>query len=302
MKMTRRHALQLGSAAIAGFAASQLPAFGRLSTASENWLKISLQQYSFRSMLTGKQPTLTTLDYPKFAVENCDIKALEYFNGFFENEAGNEAYFQDLRKRCDDLGVENQLMLCRNKRALDNSNAAVRTAAAKDYLPWLEAAKVLGCHSIRVDVRSKGDAEEVMKAAIDGLNQLCDLAKPFGVDIIIENHGNHSSNGAWVASLMKAVGRDNLGTLPDFGNFGNYDRYTGVTELLPWARAVCAKTHGFHSDGTEEQTDFTRMLNIVKDGGFKGYLGIEYEGSKHSPVEGVLLTKTLIQKTLADIS
>lgn len=190
-------------------------------------------------------------------------------------------------------------MLCRNNRALDDADSKVRALAANDYRPWLQAAKTLGCHSIRVDVRSKGDASEVQKAAVDGLNQLCEIAEPFGVDIIIENHGNHSSNGAWVASLMKAVDRDNLGTLPDFGNFGNYDRYLGVTELLPWARAVCAKTHGFHADGTEEQTDFARMLKIVKDGGFKGYIGIEYEGNKHSPVEGVLLTKQLIQKTLS---
>lgn len=302
MNVTRRHALQLGSAAVTAFAAKQLPAVTTAASGESDWLKISLQQYSFRSMLTGNQPTLKTIDYPKFAVEKCDIKALEYFNGFFEDKAGNDAYFRELRKRCDDLGIENQLMLCRNKRALDNPSASVRTKAANDYLPWLKAAKALGCHSIRVDVRSKGDATEVQKAAGDGLNQLCDIAEPFGVDIIIENHGNHSSNGAWVASLMKAVDRKNLGTLPDFGNFGNYDRYLGVTELLPWARAVCAKTHGFHEDGTEEQTDFTRMLKIVKDGGFKGYIGIEYEGSKHSPVEGVLLTKKLIQKTLKKMS
>ncbi|MEP3481035.1 MAG: sugar phosphate isomerase/epimerase family protein [Fuerstiella sp.] len=301
MNMTRRRALQRASAGLSAIAATQLPAFSADANEQSDWLKISLQQYSFKSMLTGKQPTLKTIDYPKFAVEKCDIKALEYFNGFFEDKAGNEAYFRDLRKRCDDLGVENQLMLCRNKRALDHPSATVRAEAAKDYRPWLEAAKALGCHSIRVDVRSKGDADEVQKAAVDGLNQLCEIAKPFAVDIIIENHGNHSSNGAWVASLMKAVDRKNLGTLPDFGNFGNYDRYLGVTELLPWARAVCAKTHGFHQDGTEEQTDFARMLKIIKKSGFAGHIGIEYEGRKHSPVEGVLLTKKLIQKTLAEI-
>lgn len=301
MNVTRRRALQLGSAAITALAAKQLPAFTTVANEESDWLKISLQQYSFKSMLTGKQPTLKTIDYPKFAVEECGIKALEYFNGFFEDKAGNASFFHDLRNRCDDLGVENQLMLCRNNRALDNPSASVRAQAVNDYRPWLEAAKTLGCHSIRVDVRSKGDAAEVQKAAVDGLNQLCDIAEPFAVDIIIENHGNHSSNGAWVASLMKAVDRKNLGTLPDFGNFGNYDRYLGVSELLPWARAVCAKTHGFHEDGTEEQTDFARMLKIVKDGGFKGYVGIEYEGSKHSPVEGVLLTKKLIQKTLAEM-
>lgn len=301
MTLTRRQMLQTGTAGLAAFAIPSRAAFSESDSQNE-WLKISLQQYSFKSMLTGKQPSLTSLDYPQFAVKECGVRALEYFNGFFEDKAGDSEWFRKLRQRCDDLGVENQLMLCRNNRAIDDASSSVRAAAVKDYLPWLEGAEILGCHSIRVDVRSKGSADEVLKAAVDGLNQLCEIAAPYGVDIIIENHGNHSSNGAWVASLMKQLDRKNLGTLPDFGNFGNYDRYKGVREMLPWARAVCAKTHGFHDDGTEEQTDFARMLKIVQESGFKGFIGIEYEGRKHSPVEGVLLTKKLIQKTLNDMA
>lgn len=277
------------------FATAALASVDHALQAAQPWLKISLQQYSFKAMLD--KGDLTTPEYPAFAVEKCGIKALEYFNGFFMERAGDEAFFADLRKRCDDLGVKNQLMLCKNARALDDADSAIRTAAAKDYLPWLEASKALGMHSIRVDVRSPGDAAEVMKQAVDGLNQVCDIAAPLDVDIIVENHGNHSSNGKWVSDLMKAVDRDNCGTLPDFGNFKDYDKYQGVEDMLPWARAICAKVHEIDENGTAKDTDFERMLKIIKDGGFTGYIGIEFEGKERS-LEGVLGTKKLIRKTL----
>ena len=271
-------------------------------SAGDTWLKVSLQQYSFRSMLVGKSPELSTLDYPKFAVENFGINALEYFNGFFEDRSGDQKYFNELRQRCDDLGVENQLMLCRNKRAIDDADSSIRAAAAKDYLPWLEASHTLGCHSIRVDCRSVGDADEVLKQAVDGLHRICDLAKPYGIDIIVENHGNHSSNGKWLASLMRQANRENLGTLPDFGNFHEYDRYKGVRETLPWARVVCAKIHEFTPEGQAANTDFLKMIRIIKDSGYEGYIAIEYEGEKPSPVEGVRLAQQLIAATLEKMS
>ncbi|QDT59777.1 Xylose isomerase-like TIM barrel [Stieleria bergensis] len=301
--MKRRHFLSgLSAATLATTAMGTTPLARAAETNAAPWLKLSLQQYSFRSMLTGKNPSLTTLDYPQFAVEKCGIKALEYFNGFFEDKSGETAFFQQVRQRCDDLGVENQLMLCRNKRGIDDADAGTRAAAAKDYIPWLEAAKTLGCHSIRVDCRSQGDADEVLKQAVDGLNQLCEIAKSYQLDIIIENHGNHSSNGAWLARLMKTANIDNLGTLPDFGNFRDYDRYQGVKETLPWARAVCAKIHAFTEDGQAKHTDFAKMIGIIKDSGFKGYIGIEYEGQNPTPLDGVLMAKRLIEQVLAATS
>jgi L-ribulose-5-phosphate 3-epimerase len=296
MNFSRRRLLK--QVPLAGIAALAASGCSKESGESANWLKISLQQYSFNGMF--KRGELDPLDYPKLAVEKCGISALEYYNGFIMEKVNDTAWFADLKKRCDDLGVENQLMLLKNDRALDDADAAIRKGAATDYQPWLENCKALGCHSVRVDVRSAGDSAEVMKQAIDGLNQLCDIAKPIGIDIIVENHGNHSSNGKWVADLMTTLNRDNCGTLPDFGNFKDYDKYQGVKDMLPWARAICAKVHHIEEDGSAKDTDFTKMLNIVKDGGFKGYIGIEFEG-KSDPVAGIIGTKKLIEKTLAEI-
>lgn len=296
MNFSRRHLLK--HVPFTGITALAATGYSADKEKTEPWLKISLQQYSFNRQL--QKGELDPLDYPKLAVEKCGISALEYYNGFIMEKANDNAWFAELKKRGDDLGVENQLMLLKNDRALDDADAAVRKLAAEDYRPWLEGCKTLGCHSVRVDVRSAGDPAEVMKQSIDGLNQLCDIAKPYGIDIIVENHGNHSSNGKWVADLMTALGRDNCGTLPDFGNFKDYDKYQGVKDMLPWARAICAKVHHIEEDGSAKDTDFTKMLNIVKDGGFKGYIGIEFEG-KSDPVAGILGTKKLIEKTLAEI-
>lgn len=259
------------------------------------WLQISLQQYSFNRMFRSKK--LDPLEYPNFAVEKTKIKALEYFNGFFEEKLGSAKFLTELKNRCRDLGVENQLMLCRSDLALDSAEARERKNAAAYLARWGEFAKALGCHSIRVDCRSKGSREEVKKQAVDGLNHLCELLKPMKVNAIVENHGNWSSKGDWLREVMSLVKGRNCGTLPDFGNFKDYDKYQGVEDMLPWAKAICAKVHEINSDGEAAHTDFTRMLKIVKEGGFKGFIGIEFEGAA-DPVSGVLKTKKLIQKTL----
>lgn len=259
------------------------------------WLQISLQQYSFNGMLRSKK--LAPLDYPKFAVEKTGIKALEYFNGFFEDKINSAKFLAELKNRCGDLGVENQLILCRSDLALDSADAGQRKGAAALLSRWGAFAKELGCHSIRVDCRSKGNREDVKKQAVDGLHQLCDLLEPMKMNAIVENHGNWSSKGDWVKEVMESVKRDNCGTLPDFGNFKGYDKYQGVKDMLPWAKAICAKVHKIKPDGEAAQTDFERMLKIVKEGGFRGYVGIEFEGGA-DPVAGVLGTKRLIEKTL----
>ena len=259
------------------------------------WLQISLQQYSFNRMFRSKK--LDPLDYPKFAVEKTKINALEYFNGFFEEKLGSKKFLSELKTRCRDLGVESQLILCRSDLALDSAEAQERKKAAAYLARWGEFAESLGCHSIRVDCRSKGIRAEVKKQAVDGLSQLCEILEPMKVNAIVENHGNWSSRGDWVKEVMSLVKRRNCGTLPDFGNFKDYDKYQGVRDMLPWAKAICAKVHEINSDGEAAHTDFARMLKIVKQGGFKGFIGIEFEGAV-DPVSGVLRTKQLIEKTL----
>ena len=263
------------------------------------WLKIAVQQYSFNKQLRSGE--LKIEDYPKKVVEGTGIRALEFFNGHIEEEKFNDKFFKSLRKTCDDLGAVTAMMLCRSKNAVDSPKESIRKKAIEGYRRWLTATKILGGQYIRVDTRHKGDAEEQKKHAVAGLKALCKVADEYGIGILVENHGNHSGNGAWLADVMKKVDLPNCGTLPDFQNFSNYDKYKGVAEMMPWAKILCAKAKSFDKDGNEENVDFRRMLKIAKDAGFKGYIGIEFEGHDIDPINGIKLTQDLINKVVAEL-
>jgi sugar phosphate isomerase/epimerase len=194
------------------------------------------------------------------------------------------------------------MMLCRSEAALDSPDPKERERAVEEYRPWLEAMKILGGQCIRVDVRSPGDPEEQKRHAVAGLQALTPVATDeYGLEIVVENHGNHSSNGAWVAEVMKQVDLVGCGTLPDFQNFNGYDPYLGVEEMMPWAKIVCAKSKKFDEQGNEVNVDYRRMLKIVKDSGYRGSIGIEFEGHDISPVEGINATKRLIEKVMKEL-
>ena len=299
LTMQRRELLKLGTASgIALMMPTHL--WGKAKTDDkEPWLKLAVQQYSFNRQLRSGE--LKIEDFPKTVVEGTGIKALEYFNGHMENKARDEAFFKLLRKKCDDLGATNTMMLCRSKPALDSPKPEIRQQAIEGYRPWLTATKILGGQFIRVDTRQKGDFEEQQKHAVAGLRALCKVADEYEIGILVENHGGHSGNGKWLAEVMSKVGLENCGTLPDFQNFKEYDPYQGVTEMMPWAKVLCAKAKSFDKDGNEENVDFRRMLKIAKEGGFRGYIGIEFEGHGIKPVDGINATRKLIERIMLEM-
>ncbi len=188
---------------------------------------------------------------------------------------------------------------------LGDPDNAKRKTAVENHHKWAEAAKTLGCHSIRVNAGSSGTYEDQMKLAADGLRSLSEFAAKLGLNVIVENHGGLSSNGEWLAGVMKLVNLKNCGTLPDFGNFRikdgeMYDRYKGVTELMPFAKAVSAKSHDFDDKGNEIHTDYFKMMKIVLAAGYSGYVGIEYEGSKLDEFAGIRATKALLERVRAE--
>lgn len=293
-KINRRESLKrmaLGASALV--MPQLLQAKGSLKS---NGLKLAVQQYSFNRQL--KDGSLDILDFPKTVVEGTGIKALEYFNGHIEDKAGDTRFFKALKKRCNDLGATNTMMLCRSTHALDAADSKTRSRSVEEFKVWLEATKLLGATTIRVDCKSSGDYEAQKKYAAEGLNALCDVAARMGLDIVVENHGGYSSNGKWLAELMRLVDRSNCGSLPDFQNFKDYDAYQGVKDLMPSAKIVCAKSKEFDSNGNEVNVDYQRLLKIVLDSGFKGYIGIEFEGHGVDPVEGIIATKKLIERAV----
>jgi len=291
---TRRGFLAAISAAIAGSQAWAVdapipaPLFG-----------ISLAEWSLhRTIFAGK---LDNLDFPRTAKEQFGIAAVEYVNQFFKDKAKDAAYLADLAKRAEDHGVTNVLIMCDGLGNLGDPDNTARSKTIENHFPWVEAAKRLGCHSIRVNAASKGTPEEQQKLTADGLARLSDYASQMDMAVLVENHGGLSSNGEWLSGVIRLVNKPNCGTLPDFGNFHDYDRYRGVEELLPFAKAVSAKSHEFDADGNEVRTDYRRMLQLVVAAGYRGWVGIEYEGNAVPEAEGILATKKLLERVREEL-
>ena len=270
-----------------------------------------------RSLYSGE---VNHLDFAKISKESFGIDAIEYVNSFFFEKAEDKSYLKEMKTRADDHGVQSLLIMCDNEGSLGDPDNQKRQKAVENHYKWHEAAKYLGCHSIRVnaylteslhglevgDYTKTGSYENQVSLAADGLRKLTEFGANLGMNTIVENHGGLSSDGAWLASVMKAVDHPMCGTLPDFGNFrieGDrwYDRYKGVKELMPFAKAVSAKSHDFDSNGNETRTDFFRMMDIVIDAGYSGYVGIEYEGSVMDEMSGIKATKDLLERVKSGV-
>jgi len=288
----RRHFLASSAAAVA-LSASSRWSLGQ-DTAPNKAYKISLAQWSLHKPLFAKE--IDNLDFAKVAKERFGIDGVEYVNQFFKDKAKDAKYLEEMKKRTSDLGVTNVLIMIDGEGGLGNSDAAKRTTAVENHYKWVDAAKYLGCHSIRVNAETDKPYEEGSKLAADGLRRLSEYAKPLGINVIVENHGGLSSNGKWLSETIRATGMENCGTLPDFGNFYDYDRYQGVADLMPLAKAVSAKSYDFDDQGNESKIDFAKMMKIVLDAGYRGWVGIEYEGSRLSPDDGIKATKKLLEK------
>lgn len=279
--------------------------------AEKKELKISLAEWSIHNAL--KAGTLKAEDFPAIAKNEYGINAVEYVNQFYAEHATDTSFWKKMRATTDSLGVKNMLIMCDNEGDLGNPDPIERKKAVENHFKWVDAAAILGCHSIRINAFGDGTKEEVQSAMIDALKQLCTYAAARNINILIENHGLYSSDGKWTERIMKEVAMANVGTLPDFGNWclsekwGStqegkpckevYDRYQGVTEMLPFAKGVSAKSYNFDAEGNETLIDYSRMLDIVKNSGFDGYIGIEYEGSALSEHDGIIATKKLLERT-----
>jgi sugar phosphate isomerase/epimerase len=264
--------------------------------------QISLAEWSLHRSLYARKTV--HLDFPRIAKEEFGIEAVELVNRFFMGKARDKAHLAEFKKRADDLGVRILLIMCDDEGALGHAVESKRKKAVENHYKWLEAARFFGCHSIRVNARSTGSYDAQRDRVADGLRRLSEVAATFNLNVLVENHGGLSSDAGWLISVIKQVGLANCGTLPDFGNFKisllkEYDRYQGVAEMMPFARAVSAKSQSFDKNGNETKTDYQRMMKIVLDAGYRGYVGIEYSGIRMSEEKGIRATKRLLENVLS---
>lgn len=296
MNTDRRLFLKQSALTAAGIA---LAGAESIIAAPKTPFEISLAEWSLHKALFKKE--IDNINFAKIAREDFGIGAIEFVNSFFKDKAKDMDYLKDLNQRAKDHGVIHHLIMIDGEGALGDPDEAKRTTAVENHYRWVDAAKFLGCKMIRVNAQSRGTAEEQMKLAADGLRRLTEYGAKAKIAVVVENHGGLSSNGQWLSGVMKQVNHPNCGTLPDFGNFRiskdeQYDRYKGVTELMPFAKAVSAKTHDFDEAGNETEIDYLKMMKIVAAAGYKGWVGIEYEGNKLGEMDGIRATKKLLEK------
>jgi sugar phosphate isomerase/epimerase len=296
----------LGAAAVfASRASAQDKPAGAPPAPKKPVFEISLAEWSLHRAL--EKGELSNLDFPAVAKRDYGIAVVEYVNKFFKDKARDAAYLAELKKRCDDNGVTSHLIMCDDEGALAASKEEERLAAVEKHKPWVDAAKALGCRTIRVNANGDGEREARIGYAADGLVRLAEYADPLGINVIVENHGGFTSDGSWLAAVMKKANHPRVGTLPDFGNFDmgdgkKYDRYKGVKELMPFAKAVSAKSYDFDAKGNETTIDYREMLGIVIAAGYRSWIGIEYEGDRLPEKDGILRTKELLVRIATEFS
>ena len=280
------------------------------------FFKLSLAQWSLNK--TFNDEGVSPFEFARIS-DSLGFDALEYVSQLYKNqivELGFDAVIDSLKKLSEKHGLKNNLIMVDDEGNLADLNEKVRNQAVENHKKWVDAAKYLGCHAIRVNAHGNGSYEDVGDAAVKGLTKLSEYAYNKGINILVENHGGFTSNGKWLADVMKKIGKSNCGTLPDFGNFcqtedygsindencnDTYDIYKGIHELMPYAKAVSAKSYDFDMNGNQPKIDYFKALQIVKDAGYSGFIGVEYEGNNLNEKEGILATKALLLKVAKEV-
>ena len=280
------------------------------------FFKLSLAQWSLHKAFQNgeKDP----MDFAKIAKE-LGFEGVEYVTQLYpeiEKAAGTPEFREtvlklanDLNDRSKEAGIANVLIMVDHAGELADPDPEKRKEAIEAHKIWMDAAALMGAHSIRANLFGIIEPEEWHKVSVTSLKELATYGASIGVNIIIENHGGNSSHGERLANVMKEVNMTNCGTLPDYGNFcvrrengdrwsspciEEYDKYIGIKELMPFAKGVSAKSYDFDTAGNETTIDFEKMMQIVKDANFNTFIGVEYEGSRLSEEDGIIATRDLL--------
>ena len=283
------------------------------------FFSLSLAQWSIHRMI--REDGLDPYAFAEKA-KNWGFTGLEYVSQLYNPELSDAGYSEEAmaafveksNAEAKKHGMQNVLIMIDGQGNLAVNDEAERNETVEKHKRWVDAAAAMGCHAIRVNLNGSHDPEEWKMNSVDGLTKLATYAKEKNINVIVENHGGLSSNGAMHAEVMKMVNMDNCGTLPDFGNFCitrkpdsracelAYDKYKGVKELMPYAKAVSAKSNNFDANGNEIDIDYVKMLQMVKDHGYKGFIGVEYEGDVLNEEDGIIATRDLLLKVAKELS
>ena len=279
------------------------------------FFELSLAQWSFHR--TFREGGVSPYEFAERA-NDLGFKGLEYVNALYpdvmesnDKDLAISKFIEQNNVLAAQFNMKNVLIMIDSEGDLSSSNEKERLSAIENHKKWISAANKMGCSDVRINLNGENEIEPWINNSIESLNALSAFAKPLNINVIVENHGGKSSNASLLMKVINSVSYSNCGTLPDFGNFcmsedwgslkdnkcnNPYDPYLGVSEMLPKAFGLSAKSYEFDVNGNETILDYYKLISIVKKAGYNGFIGVEYEGEILSEKEGVIATKKLLEK------
>ena len=313
--MKRKEFIKLASTSALGISSL---GYMSLQKPKELFFKLSLAQWSLHKNI--KYGDMDPYEFAQVA-KSFNFSGIEYVTALYDNvmkvRDGDMSkaitFWARKNKKLEKINdIKNVLIMIDEIEGLAEENKSRRLKAVENHKMWIDAAEIMGCESVRLNLYGSSNAEKWKDLSVKSLSELGSYAKNSGVNVIVENHGRISSDIPKLMDVIYGVDMDNVGTLPDFGNFcmadegygsvfdGScetvYDFYKGVEEMMPKAFAVSAKSNDFDENGDEKTIDYMRMMKIVKSFGYTGYVGVEYEGNRLSEEEGIKATRDLLIK------
>lgn len=284
---TRRQVLKAAMAApVAGLLARQAPAAEPVQRIGNAYMKLSLAGYSFnrylpRSWTPGdlEDARMTLEKFVEFCA-SLDIEGTELTGYYFPKDVTTE-YLLKMKAMTFRLGLDISGTAIGNDFCLPEGPR--REAQLQMTRDWIDYAAILGAPVIRIFAGKvpQGDSEEAAVArCVDGINASLEYAAQKGVCLALENHGGITATPDQMLKIVKAVNPSPwFGVNFDGGNFRTDDPYRDLARIAPYAINAQVKV-SVAPNGKKEPADLERVVGILRDAGYRGYVVLEYEESK----------------------
>jgi len=284
LNLPRRQFMTAGMAAIAGLSlSSHVPAADPIVRNGTSHLKLSLAAYSFHRHLPQNWPsqckegTLTLLDFIDFCGTQ-DLDGVELTSYYFPTEVTPE-YIQQVKEKTFRLGLDISGTAIGNDfckpagEALDAEKAMTRR--------WIDYAAQMGAPVIRIFAGSvpSGDTEAAaLDRCVAAIDESVAYAATKGIVLALENHGGITATPEQLLAIVKRVAPSpNFGLNFDSGNFATVDPYASLEMVAPYAMNTQVKVSISPAGKKKEPSDFARVIRILRQANYRGYLVLEYE-------------------------
>lgn len=271
-------AAALGTAAWAMASGTNAPvsAIEPIARNGQSKFKFSLAAYSYRSLLTGKEPPLTLNDFvsdcAKFGCEGTELTS------YYFPKAVTHDYLRSLRRHCFRLGLDISGTAVGND--FGHPPGEQRTKQIALVKQWVDFAEILGAPVIRIfagHVKPDSTPAQAHSLMVSAIEECCEYAGQHGVHLALENHGGPTATAEGLLQFVRDVNSPWFGVNVDTGNFHSEDPYKEIAQIAPYALNVQVKVVMSGPDKKKVPADYKRLAAIMRDAHYRGYIVLEYE-------------------------